>query len=377
MNTYQVLANAIDFQLGKKFLSTELTQIQQVIVDHADLADAAEYHGVAPFFYDFIVQHKLTVPVNFYRQIQSLMIRHKLAASAREKIITQVITVFQKNKIDLILLKGISLAYSIYPHPQYRPMRDIDILISETQLPVARLLLIKNGFVFDEAHPSIFMRGMHHLPNAIKRQEGLDISLEVHHQIYSRDNAVRQSYPQARVTAQRQALNDSCETLTLDHVSMLTHLCHHSFGPADEVRLIHQFDIVNYARKFSTEIPWEELNAKHPFITNTIRCLHYSLTLPPQITERINMPERTLIDDVGKALMPYTKLFNNNLSFSSQVKAVFFPSVWWMHVNYSIPPENSLFWCYVFHHPKRVIKDVLIRINHAIGNKVKGVNNEY
>ena len=377
MSLYNILAIVVDFQLGKKITPEAVTRIEKAIEGSVNLTNAAEYHGVAPFFYDFICRNKLNVPTSFKRELQSLSLRHRHAAATREKIITDIIDCLNNAKIEVILLKGIALAYTIYPHPKYRPMRDIDILVSDSKLALAKSALTKIGFVFDSHYDSVYMGDMHHLPNAVKKEEGLSISLELHHQIYSRDTTLKKVFEQVRDHAQPMSVNTKCESYMLDHITMLDHLCRHSFGPANEVRLIHQFDIISYTQFFYDEIPWKELHAKHPFIINTLRCLHYSIFLPKNIKQEIGAPVIKMPDGVGKSLLPYSLILTKNKALLARIKKMFFPSAWWMHVNYNVPPEKSLFWCYLFRHPKRVIWDLVVRMYQATGKRKQGNSYEY
>ena len=366
MNLYKTLTGAVDFQLGKKFSPGELSRIQQGIHHHANIACAAEYHGVAPFFYQFIKEHNLDVPTKTKREFLSLIIRHRHAADIRAKIISEILHCFDKYNIDLILLKGIALAYTIYTHPQYRPMRDIDVLVPESRLAAAKSALVDMGFVFDDAQPSIYMGNVHHLPNAVRAEDGLDISLELHHQVYSRDNSVRLGFEQAWKNARPIKIHNRNRAFTLDHISMLDHLCRHTFGPADEVRLIHQFEILKYLHVFINEIPWSKLHNEHSFIVNTIRCLHFSLALPAQIKQKIDIPETTRLQGVGQSFLPYSKVLATHQTFLSRIAALFPPSAWWMHVIYNIPPEKTLLCCYLYQHPKRLVRDLLLRLYYAI-----------
>lgn len=365
MNLYKILTSAVDFQLGKKFSSTELLSIKQGIYNHTDIADAAEYHGVAPFFYHFIREHSIDVPAKTKRQLLSLTIRHRHAADIRGQIISEVLSCFKKNNIELILLKGIALAYTIYAHPQFRPMRDIDVLVSESSLAAAKSALMDMGFMFDDAHPSIYMGKMHHLPNAVRREAGLDISVELHHQVYSRDNPVSLGFEKARSTARPINIDLKHMAFTLDHTSMLNHLCRHTFGPADEVRIIHQFDILKYAQTFTNEINWSKLHNEYSFIVNTIRCLYFSLALPAQVKEKIDIPQTPGPRGVGRSLLPYSKILATHQTLIPRTAALFLPSDWWMHVIYNIPPEKTLLWCYFFQHPKRLVRDLMLRIYYA------------
>ncbi len=370
---YQLLSQVVNHYLGCPIDCHELKKqvISLNVSKNLILVQEVEVHGVGPFFYLFIKQHNIETQTEIKRQLQSLTLRHKFAAEARAKVLGDVMSVFKQNNIELILLKGVALAHMIYPEPLYRPMRDIDILISKFDQAKAKTLLEQQGFIFDDAHASIYMGDIHHLPNAIKLVDGLKISLEVHHEIYSRDVEGSQTFEQIIEKTQSLDIDERTIALTLDHISMLNHLCRHTFSPAPEVRLIHQCDILKYADKYFDEIPWYELKQQNHFIINTIRCLKFSLNIPARLKQIIDMPEINEVEGVGQAMLPYTHILSKKKSFLARFKALFLPSPWWMHVNYNIPPEKTLIWCYLSTHPRRVFKDISVRMFHAIRNSIR------
>jgi len=65
--------------------------------------------------------------------------------------------------IEPILLKGVAyLALGMYPNPATRYLRDVDLLLSETQLETAVDVLIRNGFEPDNSDQ--FGQFRHHHP---------------------------------------------------------------------------------------------------------------------------------------------------------------------------------------------------------------------
>ncbi len=370
MNDYQVLAKAIDYQLGKDFSAAQLAEIQAGINQSRSLVEQAEVHGVAPFFYQFSKQNKLELTEHIKRQLQALTLRHKLAAQTRNNVLALVVKEFEQQKIGLVLLKGAALAHMIYSQPGNRPMRDIDILIRKSDQDEAKTILEDLNFVFDQSYPSIYMGDIHHLPNAIKVIDGMKVSLEVHDEIYSRDVEGNQKFEQIIDAAQIIKINENMQALTLDHFSMLNHLCRHTFSISAEVRLIHQHDIVKYIETYFDDLDWQRLHKDYPFIINTIRCLYYSIYLPQRLKEKISPSRGKKIDGVGQAMLPYTHILKRDKAWFKRIKMLFRPSPWWMHVNYNVAPEKSLLWCYLFYHPSKVISDITSRLLYACKNKL-------
>ena len=60
----------------------------------------------------------------------------------------KILRLFDKNKINCIPLKGAQLIFFYDQDPSKRPLRDLDILIAESQIDDAVRLLLQNGFSF-------------------------------------------------------------------------------------------------------------------------------------------------------------------------------------------------------------------------------------
>jgi hypothetical protein len=79
--------------------------------------------------------------------------------------------------IEPVLLKGAAyLALGMYPNPATRYLRDVDLLLSETQLETAVDVLVRNGFEPDNSDQ--FGQFRHHRPPM--RRPG-SVFLEIHH----------------------------------------------------------------------------------------------------------------------------------------------------------------------------------------------------
>jgi len=60
----------------------------------------------------------------------------------------KILKLFYKNRINCIPLKGAQLIFFYNQSPSTRPLRDLDILINESQIDEAVRLLLQNGFFF-------------------------------------------------------------------------------------------------------------------------------------------------------------------------------------------------------------------------------------
>ncbi len=154
------------------------------------LLDMAAMHRVAPLLYwRLIKERQLSLPQvvverlqESYRQatFRSLQIQAELVALA--KILT-------REKIDYMVLKGPYLAFAMYPTSALRPMRDIDILVSEEQIHQAYRLLLDAGYHHPEhyqhVNPQSFLELTKHYPGLVKNNG--TVMIELHPRVLDPD----------------------------------------------------------------------------------------------------------------------------------------------------------------------------------------------
>jgi hypothetical protein len=126
-----------------------LTLIQQGVNWEA-LAEAAEYHGLAPILYcglDRTCPELAPVRIaerlrNCYRDSakRHLVLTAKLFA---------LLDVFESGGIAAMVLKGPALAESLYPDPALRPYSDLDLMVRKKDVPAALQVLTREGYKLD------------------------------------------------------------------------------------------------------------------------------------------------------------------------------------------------------------------------------------
>ena len=103
--------------------------------------------GLAPFFF-----HRLKSASNTLLPSSRLetLKRSFLASAARhlhlEQALMQILNQFEHERISCLVLKGMALAYLIYPDPATRTMGDIDLLIQPDQIRQATEALASLGY---------------------------------------------------------------------------------------------------------------------------------------------------------------------------------------------------------------------------------------
>lgn len=357
-----VAAAAVD-QQQDRFLHAVFEQID----DWQAIAEQAEIHGLSVMLGQFAHKQALGLPRNLQLQLKALTIRHQKVLAAREIVLSDVIDTFEQNNIQFALLKGAALSPLIYDPPWLRPMRDIDILVRNSDAKQAQTLLRSIGFK-NEDFNSGFLFEHHHLPNSTRKQDGYTISLEVHHDALSGDvnDSIKLEQlidkPRAFKLANKQAY-------ALGHRDMLKHLCYHTFEPAERIKLGSMIDLIRYATVFVGEINWRDLEQTQPLVCNTLRCVHALIPLPGDLQAKLGlMPENWHPKGIGCGFMPLSRIAKL-ASGKEKLSALLVPSAWWMHIFYKVSPGKSLSITRLIHHPLTIARWLFRRYRAAHKSK--------
>lgn len=344
-------------------LSTSL----EAVDDWQDVADQAEVNGLSVMLSQLNQEEDLGLPRALKLQLLALCLRHQKVLTARETVLSEVIETFTEHKIDFVLLKGAALSPLIYDPPWLRPMRDIDILVRKEDAPIAQALLRSIDFENDDFKPG-YLYEHHHLPNSVRQQDGFAISLEVHHDALSGD--VNESINFDNLLGKPRAFNlADKQAYALSHTDTLKHLCHHTFEPAEIIKLGSMVDLIRYADHFVTEINWRELEESQPRIHNTLRCIHPLIPLPYTLISKLGlMPENWQPSGIGNGFKPLSHIMKLD-STREKLTELLIPSGWWMHIFYAIPPEKSLLYTRLVRHPFRILKWLFRRYRAAHRSK--------
>lgn len=108
-----------------------------------------------------------------------------LASLAQGRAIVQLAALLREAGFAPLLLKGVALAYRDYPQPQWRPLRDVDLLLTPEQaLAAQRLLLDHPRYRQADWAGRYGIEYGHQLPEIEDLESGLVI--ELHHRVNAR-----------------------------------------------------------------------------------------------------------------------------------------------------------------------------------------------
>ncbi len=131
---------------GHDALYAELARQLAGFNDWQELITQAEVHGMAPLLWHHIQKSGAEIPVDAARTLKGLYLRHRRNNQIHAQVLLEIVELLKIADIHPLVLKGLGLAYSIYPDPALRPISDLDLLLQRDEIRPALELLHAAGF---------------------------------------------------------------------------------------------------------------------------------------------------------------------------------------------------------------------------------------
>lgn len=308
----------------------------------------AELHGMAPYMHRQTRRADAELPSEYRRQLGALASRHANAIEIRTRALLEIHERLAREGIEALVLKGAALAHLIYERPGLRPMSDVDLLVAPADLDRAARVVEELGYkpAGGPAPPA----GHHHLPTVSRTVDGLQVSIELHHDALAPDNigSIRLdtlTEPARAFTA------GEVELRTLGHIDTLRHLCRHALEPRETMKIGSALDIMLYAHTFAAGIDWPRLRAEFPEVITMLQLLGYLVPRPPGLAGHVPESGPRAPQGVGVGMIPLSRLRHR----SDRAARLFNPSDWWLRGFYNVPPDRSLAYTKAVRHPARVL----------------------
>ncbi len=292
-NFSELLTLCASFELNDPQTLT-LKNISHQVTSWQHLPSLAEEQGMAPLVHFHLRKANITIPQEIQRELTALALRHKLINQARTTTLIELATFFHQAKIPLLVLKGMALAHFLYPSPDLRPMKDMDLLIRSEDIEKVTQILLSNGFKQHKDaffHPSVL-----HLPTFTKEVDGFRISIEVHHRLLPEKNGKfwgqvgKFQNPHHKIP-----ISDEVTIETLSKEEFLYHLCKHTFFSyhnLEPLKLVWVADICNFAEKFVNELDWQFIRNNFPIVIHTLTALYEIFPLSEQLLLKAGIQPR-------------------------------------------------------------------------------------
>ena len=110
--------------------------------------DHLRLHFVLPLFYKLIVSkgQEDNLPHSVHDRLQKAFMTSRVHYMRAEKQLNDIISVFNKENIKVLVTRGPALANLAYPDPVLRSYRDLDLLVLPDQASGARKVLKDMGY---------------------------------------------------------------------------------------------------------------------------------------------------------------------------------------------------------------------------------------
>jgi len=320
-----------------------------------ELPFEAELHGMAALLWHHIHRSGIGIPEETARILQGLYLRQRSFNQIYTLALIDIISLFEKNGIRALVLKGLALAHEYYPDPALRSLSDIDLLFKQEDVLPALRLLADAGF-YTRFPDSTLKRVPTELTADSPLKDGISVHVELHHYDpkgrYEKGNSPDPEFknfhaPPQIVTIGKNIIYTSTYMETLYYLSR--HFTKHllignSRSPA---QLKWIADIVSLIERRAKEIDWQHLQQHHPDILSRLEVI-YSLTpLPERLTGIIPVGQITPPTGIGQYPpgWPHQSVREwRKVGYLRSVLRIFIPpSNWWLQLYYGIN-EKRLFW---------------------------------
>ncbi|MGK0367050.1 MAG: hypothetical protein ACI9QD_000183 [Thermoproteota archaeon] len=287
---------------------SELQHINELVLkvrDWSTFYELSEHNRFAPFIFKKLQSLKLDSHIKgnvrdlFLENIKDIDFRNQKRLDEGKKFLS----IFSKNKIQVIILKGIHFAQDFYNDPFYKRMNDIDIMIHKKDLK--KIFKVYNDLKYFSAGELLGKSAeeheefSHHLPPFFSRN--LDLMIGTHWELVS---------PMRPYQIDHKAIWDRVKTfnfLNLDLHAMapidnLHHLCVHLNKYKSGVREIA--DIYNLLRAYKGKIDWE-LFLKEVYKAKSYNPVYFALCLSHRLDPMSEVA--FIIDELSEYVSQKTK----------------------------------------------------------------------
>lgn len=223
------------------------------------LVDEALRHGVAPLLYRRVgaVGATAALPDATLARLESAYVHSALRQRSVRAELRQILLTLQRARTPVVLLKGAHLSDLVYPDPALRPMRDLDLLVSPTNL--ARVELALNSIGYDATPYPLADTDYSVHQHVHPMEKAGAIPIEVHRGLFPASAPFHVDVEGMLVRAQATCVA-GVHALVLSPEDLVRDLCLHvSYVRRFDVPLLSLYDIAIAVRHYGDAIDWRGL----------------------------------------------------------------------------------------------------------------------
>ncbi|WP_265529450.1 nucleotidyltransferase domain-containing protein [Sphingomicrobium marinum] len=152
--------------------------------DWRNIDARAQQHRLRPYlFYAAVEQAKLPIPTDIAKGWRDCARASTVEALLHQRDLVTAIGLFHEEGVDAVALKGAALAFTAYPQPGLRPMRDIDLWVRPADALRAHHVLLAAGYqAVTPGDPEILLETDHQLPLLLA--PGGETQIEIHARLF-------------------------------------------------------------------------------------------------------------------------------------------------------------------------------------------------
>ena len=231
----------------------------------AFLIDELSGHGLIPLLYLKLAELPETCqpPREIKARFKQAFLKNNLSIRIYLRQFSEVLAALRNADVDVIVLKGLALAWSVYPHFGARPFGDIDLLVKPEQFLLTRKLLYRLGYRarfkrFENYRDICKAEEFYHAAN---RQRPLKIDL--HWSPFDHYGIRRNSWA-SRVFCETEPVQmPGVSFRTLNPADALIHTSVHlTLNHSEGIRLIWLADIAFLTQRLNEIYGWTQLERK-------------------------------------------------------------------------------------------------------------------
>ncbi|MBI5648857.1 MAG: nucleotidyltransferase family protein [Chloroflexi bacterium] len=327
------------------------------------VAQIAWANNLTPLLYAAILQNEDTgAPAALVETLQTAYHQVKIANWVAFREVGELLTIFEREKIETVLLKGAALAKTVYPAIAMRPMGDVDVLFRDDDVAHARAILIARGFT-PGLEPSENFQTRFACEQAFTRAGKYPMMFEVHWHLFNLP------YYRARIPIEwfwqrtlPMRVNDQPARAFAPEAQII-HLAAHAALHHQGHNLLAAYDLALTLARYRDQINWDDvIQAARAFVLSRIVQANlarvretWGVAAPAQVETRLaraaGLGERVLFAINTSSRVEARDLWDgmNLPDAKSRMRfflGILFPSRDYMRKRYGIVDQQGLTWSY-------------------------------
>ncbi|MCC7353731.1 MAG: nucleotidyltransferase family protein [Anaerolineae bacterium] len=187
-----------------------------------EVAQRAAEHGVAPLLFQRLqaLSSTVRVPASAMNTLRDLYADSMLRGMQIHRSLHQLLSMFRRGGIPIIVLKGAHLAQLIYKNVALRPMIDVDILVRKANLPRVHEMLLAMGYNVSGSQAQLEKEHFHYIYSPPDDGIGVEVHWNIQQPTFQIDvDGLWERALPASIAG--------VEVLVLSREDLLLHLCLH------------------------------------------------------------------------------------------------------------------------------------------------------